>query len=112
MSWYQPRRKNTPYNHKLGWGNDNDIRFFVKPSEQKNSKTQVESVSTDSEQKPKIKKEKQKKTEEKTQHKKKVISEKKKTKNKTKKQIKTKPKTKIQRKAPTTAGKVTKDNFI
>lgn len=116
MSWCQPKRKNTHFNHRLVWGNDNDIRFFIKPHEQqKNLKTPVETSRKDCKpvkQEQTNKKEKQKKTKEKPIHKKKIVCKKDTTKNKTKKQKEKQPKTKISKKVPASGEKVTRDNFI
>lgn len=116
MSWCQPKRKNTHYNHRLVWGNDNDIRFFIKPHEQqKNPKTPVETTRKDCKpvkQEQTNKKEKQKKTEEKPINKKKIVYRKETTKNKIKKQKEKQSKTKISKKAPASGEKVTRDNFI
>ena len=124
MSWYQPRQKNTPYNYRLVWGNDNDIRFFMKPNEQKDFKTRVETSRKDCKslpQKTTNKEEEQKKRrreeeeeeeiEERPPQKKKTIL-KKETKDKTARQSNSKPKTKVLKKAPVSAGEITRDNFI
>ena len=117
MSWYRPKKRATPYNDNLVWGNDNNVRFLVKANEQKDSfKNQIKSPSPTKsvQQKTTVKKEKLKKKPEKSPPSKKKVSFKKETvKNKTGKKTERKKKNpKNTKEVPTPVEKVTKDNFV
>ena len=112
MSWYQPRRKITPYSQGQLWGESN-IRYFVKPNEKKdsdstqNKKTEKQCKSLQQNTTTKTKQE-QKKTKDKTLSVKKAPLKKKITKNKIKVTTKQKPKQQQTSAAP----EITSENFI
>ena len=110
--WYKKS-----YSDNIVWGNDNNVKFFVKANEQKDSfKGQIKSNSpTKSVQdKSTAKKEKLKKTREKSPpRKKKVLFKKETVKNKTEKRTKKKQKPKKKETVTTNEEQVvTKDNFV
>ena len=111
MSWYQPRRKITPYSQGQLWG-ESSVRFFVKPDNKEkhsdstqNKKTGKQCKSLQQNTTKKTKQDQKKETRSKTLGVKKAPLKQKVTKDKIK--VKTKAQPKKQQ-----ASEITSENFI